>query len=66
MARTSVEIHCPNCGVLLRVVLQQNSCPDCDSEQAIFLPYAGYTMDMMLQEKSDQLRKLQGADTDGY
>jgi Zn finger protein HypA/HybF involved in hydrogenase expression len=66
MARTSVEIHCPNCGTLLRVVMHETACPDCDNKQAIFLPYGAYMRDIMLQEKSDQLMKLQGGDTDGY
>jgi len=36
---TSVEIHCPSCGHLLRRVKNQSKCPDCGNNQAIFLPY---------------------------
>lgn len=39
------EIHCPNCGILLRNVNikdKRTICPDCGSPQAIFLPYSRF------------------------
>lgn len=37
------EIHCPKCGVLIRKVdmklLKVKTCPDCGSQQAIYLNY---------------------------
>lgn len=35
------EIHCPDCGVLVRTVKysETKSCPDCGCTQAIFLSY---------------------------
>ncbi len=46
MPSATQEIHCPKCGVLIRKVdvklLKAKTCPDCGSQQAIYLDFSEY------------------------
>lgn len=63
MLKTFVEIHCPKCGELKRLLKtkDQKKCPDCGSQQAIFLPaYSAQTQQAMLNRNIDVLRLNSG------